>query len=139
MTSIINSSTGTKVDYPYSDRQLSGYSIDGDYVALALEPYDSASTNQIVILDQTGNVFASLDITEKATSISLLGDTVATLQRGTVIAYSVNAMRNQDTSSGTGVTAFSTQDAGTDAKAVALCDESSVYVLGISEIRYLKL
>ena len=139
MTSIINSSTGTKVDYPYSDRQLSGYSIDGDYVALALEPYDSASTNQIVILDQTGNVFASLDITEKATSISLLGDTVAILQRGTAIAYSVNAMRNQDTSSGTGVTAFSTQDAGTDAKAVALCDESSAYILGISEIRYLKL
>lgn len=139
MASVIHSSTGAKVDYAYQNRQLSGYSIHGDYAALALEPYDSASTNQIVILDSAGNVFASLDTTEKAISISLLGDTVATLHQGKVMAYSVNAMRNQDTSAGTAVTAFSAQDAGSDAKALALCDESSAYVLGISEIRYLRL
>lgn len=138
MASIINGQSGARVDYPYQNRQLSGYSVDGDYTALALEPYDSTSANQIILLDQNGNVFASLDTNAKADAVSLKGDTVAILSAGNVMGYSVNAMRNQDPSQAKRGP-FSTKPAGADAKAVALCDESSVYVLGVSEIRYVRL
>lgn len=138
MASIINGGTGERVDYQYQNRQLSGYSIDGDRTALALEPYDSASANQIIILDGDGSIFASLDTTSKADAISLKGDTAAVLSGGNVLGYSVNAMRNQNPSEAARGP-FSTQPAGTDGKALVLGDESSVYVLGVSEIRYIRL
>lgn len=138
MTSIINGQSGARVDYPYQNRQLSDHSIDGDYTVLALEPYDSTSANQLVLLDKDGNVFASLDTTTKADAVSLKGDTIAVLSGGNVMGYSVNAMRNQNPSQAERGP-FSTKPAGVDAKAVALSDESSVYVLGVSEIRYVRL
>lgn len=138
MTSIIQGDNGARVDYPYQNRQLSGYSVQGGYTALALEPYDSMSANQIILLDKDGSVFASLDTTEKAEDISLKGDTVAVLSGGNVLGYSVNAMRNQNPSEGKRGP-FSQKPAGADAKAVALSDESSAYVLGVSEIRYVRL
>lgn len=137
LTSVIQPD-GSKADYAYDNRKLSAYAVDGDEVALALMPYDDSSSNQLVILEANGQVSASLDTSEQALDISLRGDTVALLYAGKAVAYSVNALRNPDVTTGQAAAPFSTRDAGADAKAIALCDESSAYLLGISEIRYLK-
>ncbi|HCR44472.1 MAG TPA: hypothetical protein DIV41_07805, partial [Ruminococcaceae bacterium] len=60
-------------------------------------------------------------------SVSFYGQSAAALSGGKVYFYS----------SKTGAAA-GTANAGSDAKAVALRDESSAYVMGVSEIRLVK-
>ena len=50
-TSMINGTTGEKVDYNYQSRQMTDYAIDKNRVALALTPYDNQSASKLVILD----------------------------------------------------------------------------------------
>ena len=50
-TSMINGTTGEKVDYNYQSRQMTDYAIDRNRVALALTPYDNQTASKLVILD----------------------------------------------------------------------------------------
>ena len=61
-------------------------------------------------------------------AVSLYGNTAAVLAGGTVYAYSIadGAL-------------FAQADAGADALSLALADESSAYLLGVSEIRTVSL
>lgn len=125
MTAVINTLTNTKTNFDYQGLQLSAYYTDAGRIALSLSPYTNSGNSRLVVLDKTGNTVVSINAKENIQSVSLFGETVAALQGGTVDFYSLTNQSLQGTC-----------NAGADAKAIALQDESSVYILGVSEVRY---
>lgn len=128
LTSVVKEGTGQKTDYSYQGQQLDAFGVDAGRTVLALLPYKHAAQCKMVVLNNTGNVTASVDIKEKIKSVAIFGDTAAALGDSKVYAFSAAS----GSSIGTG-------DAGGDAKAIAMHNESSVYILGVSEIRLANL
>ena len=123
-TSMINGTTGEKVDYNYQSRQMTDYAIDKNRVALALTPYDNQSASKLVILDSSASEKCVIESQDKIDAVSLYGDTAAILTDSTITGYSASSGNS-----------FSTAEAGSDARGIALADEATVYVLGVSQIR----
>lgn len=123
-TSMINGTTGEKVDYNYQSRQMTDYAIDKNRVALALTPYDNQSASKLVILDSSASEKCVIESQNKIDAVSLYGDTAAILTGTTITGYSASSGNS-----------FSTAEAGSDARGIALADEATVYVLGVSQIR----
>ncbi len=124
LTAVINANQRTKTNFDYQGLQLDAYCVDASRTALSLSPYKDSASSKLVILDKTGKTTVSVNFKQNVKSVSLYGDTVAALTDGRVYFYSAT----------TGISSGSC-DAGSDAKAIALHDESSVYILGVSEIR----
>ena len=123
-TSMINGTTGEKVDYNYQSRQMTDYAIDRNRVALALTPYDNQSASKLVILDSSASEKCVIESQDKIDAVSLYGDTAVILTGTTIKGYSASSGNS-----------FSTAEAGSDARGIALADEATVYVLGVSQIR----
>ncbi|MCY1713772.1 DUF5711 family protein [Caproiciproducens galactitolivorans] len=125
LTSVINAGSRTKSDYDYQGMQLKAYCMDNGRTALGLSAFGSAQSGRLVVLNASGGVTANTTIAQDPVSVSLYGDAAAVLSQGKVLFYSA----------ATGSPAGSCS-AGSDARAIALRDETSVYILGVSEIRY---
>ena len=123
-TCFVDAVRKTKTAYDYNGLRLTSWYSDSGNTALALSPGNDSSQSRLVVLDGTGKQKISENLPEKAVSVSVFGDTAAALSGGKALFYSL--------SSGA---AEGSKDAGTGARAVALKDESSAYVLGVSEIR----
>lgn len=119
--------SGTKTDYGFAGSQLTAYCSDGGRLALGLMPYEGSQNQKLVVLDKSGNAVYTAKFSEKIRSVSLFGQTAAALSDGKVYFSTLS------TASGSAHAC----DAGSDSCAVALKDESSAYVLGISEVRLL--
>lgn len=128
LASVIKPGGKEKVDYSYGSQRLTDYAADNGRLALALTPYANSASGTLVLLDNMGKELHSIKCSAKIESVSLFGDTAAVLTGSTVQGYSVT------TGLGTG-----SCGAGNDAKAVALHDESSVYLLGVNEVRLAEL
>lgn len=128
LVSFLKEGNEEKKDYSYQSQQLCDYAVDNGRVVLAFSPYLNSSQGKIVVLDNNGESIFSVENPKNIMSVSLYGDTVAFLSSGTVYSYSINAQ-----------TIIAQEDAGTDAKVIALSDESSAYVLGVTEIRKIDL
>lgn len=124
MTAVINANGRTKTNFDYQGLRLAAYSMDSGRTALGLSAYGSTGSGKLVVLNDTGSAVATVPFTQAVSSVSLYADTVAVLSQGQVHFYSATA----------GTPAGSC-DAGSDARAIALHDETSVYILGVSEIR----
>ncbi len=127
LTAVINTNSKSKVNYDYQGLQLAAYDVDDGRTVLSLTPYKDAADCKLVVLNNSGQPTAGIALKEGVKSVSLFGDTAAALGRGKVYFYSA----------ATG-SAMGSCNAGSDAKAIALCDESSVYILGVSEVRLAK-
>lgn len=127
VTSMINGTTGEKVDYSYQSRRMTDFAVDSDRVALVLTPFDNQSANKIVLLNSRVAEQIVIESYDSIDAVSLYRDTVATLTNDTITGYSA--------SSGN---AFSTANAGSDARGIALADEAHIYVLGVSQVRLSK-
>jgi hypothetical protein len=125
MTAVINTLTKTKTNFDYQGLQLSAYYTDAGRIVLSLSPYKNSGSSRLIVLDKTGKTVVSVNTTENIKSVSLFGETAAALQGSTVNFYSLTDQSLQGSC-----------NAGADAKAITLQDESSVYILGISEVRY---
>ncbi|NLJ30074.1 MAG: hypothetical protein GX424_00470 [Clostridiales bacterium] len=123
MASVIQTSTRKKTDYDYQGLLLSAYDMDAGRAALALTPYRGAAQTTLAVLDSSGKT-TSVQLKQAVSSVSLYGDCAAALSGSQVLFYSA--------STGTRLGAC---DAGSDAKAIALGGEQSVYILGVSEVR----
>lgn len=124
LTSVISES-GNKTDYSYGSQSFLGCAVDNGRTALLLSPYANADSAGLVLLDNLGKQSASVPLQKTAGAVSLYGDTAAVLlSDGTIRAYSV-----------AGGTEKGSCDGGEDARTLTLRDESSVYILGFSEIR----
>lgn len=127
MTAVINTNTKSKVNYDYQGLQLAAYDVDDGRTALSLSPYKDAEDCRLVVLNSSGQPTASVSLKENIKSVSLFGGTVAALGGGKVNFYSAATASELGSCS-----------AGSDAKAISLCDEGSVYILGVSEVRLAK-
>lgn len=121
--------SGTKTDYGYGGSQLTAYCSDGGRLALGLMPYEGSRNQKFVVLDSSGTTVYTAKFPEKIRSVSLFGQTAAALSDGKVSFGSLS----------TPSASARECDAGNDACAVALKDESSAYVLGISEVRLVNI
>jgi hypothetical protein len=124
LTAVIGAGGKTKTNFDYQGLHLSAYSMDSGKTALGLTPYGSAGNGKLVVLDDTGSAAASVPFAQPVESLSLYADAMAVLSQGQVHFYSATAG-----------TLTGTCDAGSDARAIALHDETSAYILGVSEIR----
>jgi hypothetical protein len=118
--------TSEKKEYSYNGEQLTAFYAKDGRLALGLMPYSGSQDNRLVVLDSSGNEIYETKFTERVLSVSLSGQTAAALTRGTLHFCSLSSYAPSDA------------DAGNDAYAVALKDEKSAYVLGISEVRLVK-
>lgn len=124
LTAVFNINTGKKINYDYQGLQLAAYDMDTGRTALSLSQYQNAPASKLVVLDKTGQAAVTVAVKQNVKSVSLYGDTVAALGDGQISFYSATTGNAQGSCS-----------AGSDAKAIALCNERSVYILGVSEVR----
>lgn len=124
MASVIDTVTRKKTDYDYQGLLLTAYTMDTGRAVLSLSPYQNAAESKLVLLDTSGKAAVSAELKQSVSSVSLFGSTMAALGGEKVSFYSAE----------TGAL-LGTGSAGSDAQAIALCDENSAYVLGLSEIR----
>ncbi|MDD5952686.1 MAG: DUF5711 family protein [Oscillospiraceae bacterium] len=128
--------SGEKTEYVYEDKKLSGYDFSGGQILVGLSPYDSATASKLTLINSKAEEVASQPVTGTVLDVSLYGDTMAVLTDEAMSSYSVNAVRNFHGQEGESQSAFHVEEVSNDIKAIALADESSAYLLGISEIQY---
>ncbi len=124
LTAVINTDTGKKVDFDYEGKQLAAYDMNNGKTALSLVPYQNSASSELVVLDTSGKAAATIPLKQAVKSVSLFGGTVAALADGRVYFYSASTGAAQGSCS-----------AGNDAAAIALGSETSVYILGVTEVR----
>lgn len=121
--------SGTKTDYSFNGARLTAYCSDSGRLALGLMPYEGSRNQKLVVLSPSGNVAYTAKFNEKILSVSLFGQAVAALSDGKAYFGSLSSPSSPAQEC----------DAGSDSCAVALKDESSAYVLGISEVRFVNI
>ncbi len=119
---IANPNSRAKADYNFNGRQLTAYCTNGGKTALGLSNYEGSSESELILLDQNGSSTFNAKFEKQVAAVSIYGQTLAALSGGKVTFYPASGPAK-------------TADAGNDARTLALCDESSAYVLGVSEIR----
>lgn len=119
---------GSVVQYSYGGWQLACYAGGDGFTALGLSPYADAASGKLVLLNSSGQEQRSFPLSAEPDAVSVYGNTAAVLADGTVYAYSI----------ADGVL-IAQAEAGDDAVSLALANESSAYILGVSEIRTVSL
>lgn len=127
LTAVVTES-GSVVQYSYGGWQLNCCAGGDGFTALGLSPYADAMSGKLVILNSSGQETRSFPLPSEPDAVSVYGNTAAVIADGSVYAYSI----------ADGVQ-IAQADAGSDAVALALANESSAYVLGVSEIRTVSL
>lgn len=121
----LNTVSGAKKEYSFGGRKATAWCSDQGRLAVGLMPYEGSRNQQLVVLNSSGGEIDTSSFSEKINSVSLFGQTVAALANGKLYCGSLSSPSS----------AVQKCDAGSDACAVALKDESSAYILGISEVR----
>lgn len=109
-------------EYSYEGKQLTAYELGGDKAVLSISGYEHAGACTVMVLG--GESPLQLETEERVSSISSFGGTTAVLTGSTIQFY--------DSTTGQ---QMGSADAGKDVKAIALANESTAYLLGISQIR----
>lgn len=124
---LIDADSRKKTEYDYGGMQLSAYCASADGAALGLSSYGGASDSVLIVLDRSGGKAVSAELPGTIRSVSQFGGTAAALCGDRAYFYTVSPAGPAGD-----------LDAGSDAKAIALRDESSAYLLGVSEIRLVR-
>lgn len=120
----VDTGSGTAEEYSYNGQQLTAYAMDGSRVLLSISSYSVSGACTVLEFRGNAKPVTTLTSSNSVKSLSLYGETLAVLAGSKVEAYS----------SGTGE-AVGSCDAGGDARAIALGNETTVYLLGVSEVR----
>ena len=110
------------IEYSYEGKQLTAYELSGNRAVISISGFEYAGACTVMVLG--GESPLQLETEERVTSISSFSGTTAVLT-GTAIRFYDSTTGQQ----------MGTADAGKDVKAIALANESTAYLLGISQIR----
>lgn len=110
-------------EYSYNDKYLTAYTFLNNKTAVSVSSYEYAGACDILVFD-SGVEPVSMPTEQRVTSLSLYGSVIAALCPNEVIFYD-NALGTE----------LSKASAEADSKAIALANESTAYILGISEIK----
>lgn len=111
-------------NYAYGQESLEAWAIYDGTAVLALSAYSGASEGTVRVIGPSGKETASIPVAGEVRDVSIYGDTFCILHDGTLDAYLTSG------------DAVGSCDAGHDARAAAMRDTRSAYVLGVSEVRY---
>lgn len=122
---VLNTSNSQLAKNDYQEKTLTCYDINRDTgcFTVSLSRSGDGRSCDILYFNSEGKLINTISTELKITSISLYKDKIAALSQNTVYVY------NRD-----GKLIY-TESAGTDAREVKICSDSSAYILGISEIR----
>lgn len=120
--------SGDKKETSFGAKTLVTYSVSQNGgVALALSGTSDGRDCELLVVDEGGNEKARVQTGDKIISVDYRGNVIAALHGGQIDAYTLNGKIK------------GTAQAGADAKVIKLSSEQNAYVLGISEIRSVRL
>lgn len=114
-------------EYDYNGRELTSYCLEQNRAFLSISAYKHAGPGTLLVFRGTGEP-VQIESDERIVSLSAYGSTVAALA-GSSIGFFDYSSGNE----------LGRADAGSDAKSVALGNESMAYVLGVSEVRTVQI
>lgn len=126
-TSVISNNEEAQL-YSYDGLTLTAFAIDSQNgAAVSLSRSGDGRACNLVYIHKNGNIGEPAQTDLKISSVSMYGGKIAALSGSEVNLFdkSNNLLR--------------TVDGGVDAKAICMASESSAYVLGVSEIRFIHL
>lgn len=112
-------------EYSYNNRTPTAFQFADGKLYLSISAYEHAGACTLEIFRGTDDP-VEIQVAERVQVLSVYGGTVGALVNQQIVLYD-----------GTTGNELAREDAGTDAKSVALANESTAYVLGVSEIRRL--
>lgn len=121
---LVDTGSRSKTEYSYGGKQLTAYCASAGLTVLGLSSYAGSEDSTLTVLGRSGEKILSPSLRGTIRSVSVFGSAAAALCGSKIYFY---------TSSPAGPAG--TRDAGNDAKAIAMRDETSAYILGVSEIR----
>lgn len=110
-------------EYDYGGRELTAYRLDQGRAFLSISAYKHAGPSTLLAFRGSGEPI-QIEADERIVSISAYGGTVATLAGSSIGFYDYSTGER-----------LGTTDSGSDAKSIALANEKTAYVLGVSEVR----
>lgn len=124
---IITSDYKNKFDFTYNDYNIRGKVITDDSIVLSMSPFSDGRSCELWRITQNG--FSSVTQTPLAiSSMTVKGNVAAVLSNNKISTYNLSTQ--------TGLFEY---DAGIDAQSLLLTDDNIAFVIGISEIRKLKI
>lgn len=114
-------------DYEYGGRQLTAVASDGSRMYISISGHSYAGASTLLVFDRDPEPL-TIDMADRITDISASGSVVAVLAGDMV--HSFDALSGVE---------LGDAQAGSDAHAIAMVNESSCYVLGAKEIRCVSL
>ena len=124
---IITSDYQQKYEFTYNGYNLTSKTVDKDGVYLSLSPFTDGKSCEIWHITQSG--LTTITKTGLSTvSMANMGNTVAILSDNKITTFDTTTQST-----------LSEYDAGVDAKSIRFANENTIYVVGTSEIREVKL
>ncbi len=112
----------------YQGRQLTAFRLEGGRAFLSISAYEHAGPSTLFVYGTGSAQPVKVEEDRRIEAISVYGGSVGVLMNGQAVFYDFY----------TGAE-LGRADAGGDAKALALSSESACYVLGVSEVRSIKV
>ncbi|MEE0266306.1 MAG: DUF5711 family protein [Acutalibacteraceae bacterium] len=126
-TMIITSDYQQKYEFTYNGYNLVSKAVDKDGVFLSLSPFTDGKSCEIWYISQ--DALTTITKTGLSTeSMDFNGKNVAILSDNKITTFNTATQ-----------TTIAENDAGIDAKSICFADDNTIYVVGISEIREVKL
>lgn len=126
-TMIITSDYQQKYEFTYNGYNLTSRAIDKDGVYLSLSPFTDGKSCEIWYISQAG--LTTITKTGLSTvSMDNNGNTVAILSDNKITTFNTSTQKK-----------INEYNAGIDAKSIRFANENTIYVVGTSEIRKVKL
>ena len=114
-------------EYSYQGRTPTAFQFAGGQCYLSVSAYEHAGASTLLVFRGQEDPL-EIQAEQRIVSLSVYGGSVGALAGQQLVVY--DASTGQE---------LARQDAGNDAKSIALFSESGAYVLGVSEIRRLQL
>ncbi len=128
LISVISTDNGKEIPYSYDKKVLTAYNIEYESnIVLSLSRSNDERDCTVVVLDPKGSEIGSFDTDIKIYSIDVKKDKIALLSSN--MLYLRNAYGDS----------FGEWEVGNDAKSVIIPQEKTAYILGVSEIRKVRL
>lgn len=125
---LIQANYQDKTDYTYNGDMLTAMAIDAYHgFALSLSRSGDGQACDIRYISGDGNADQTIPTDLKVTSLSLYGNAIGVLSKGTVLRYNHIGEKTGQ------------WDVGVDARTLHLSSERKAYILGVSEVRTAEL
>lgn len=112
----------------YQGRQLTAFRLGGGRAFLSISAYEHAGPSTLLAYGPGGEEPVRMEAEKRIESVSVYGGTVGALIGGEAGFFDYSTGKE-----------LGRADAGGDAKALALSSESAAYVLGVSEVRTVRV